>query len=259
MARAAAGAGRRRISGTSCAGSTSGCRTTRSWPTARATMRHGCIGSIAIAASGRSSRRIRARWATAFRPRSQRSSCIPSGSSSRGTATAAIQMNGQELATAVQYRLAIVFVVIDNAMYGTIRMHQERTYPGARVGHVARESGFRGARARLRRARRDSRSHRGIRAGLRARAGERRTGAAAREDRSSGADDERVAGSAAGDRQVSCYSIKLQAHGCFCCRRYDRLALRIICLPVDAIDSHASRNLVRTRGHDARSTQARAA
>jgi len=38
-------------------------------------------------------------------------------------------MNGQELATAVQYRLAIVFVVVDNGMYGTIRMHQERTYP----------------------------------------------------------------------------------------------------------------------------------
>jgi acetolactate synthase-1/2/3 large subunit len=41
-------------------------------------------------------------------------------------------MNGQELATAVQYGLAVVFVVVDNAMYGTIRMHQERTYP-ARV------------------------------------------------------------------------------------------------------------------------------
>jgi len=39
-------------------------------------------------------------------------------------------MNGQELATAVQYRLPIVFVVIDNGMYGTIRMHQERSYPG---------------------------------------------------------------------------------------------------------------------------------
>lgn len=38
-------------------------------------------------------------------------------------------MNGQELATAVQYRLAIVFIVIDNGMYGTIRMHQERQYP----------------------------------------------------------------------------------------------------------------------------------
>ena len=41
-------------------------------------------------------------------------------------------MNGQELATAVQYGLAVIFVVIDNGMYGTIRMHQERNYP-ARV------------------------------------------------------------------------------------------------------------------------------
>jgi acetolactate synthase-1/2/3 large subunit len=41
-------------------------------------------------------------------------------------------MNGQELATAVQYGLAVVFIVVDNAMYGTIRMHQERHYP-ARV------------------------------------------------------------------------------------------------------------------------------
>jgi len=41
-------------------------------------------------------------------------------------------MNGQELATAVQHGLAIIFVVVDNGMYGTIRMHQERTYP-ARV------------------------------------------------------------------------------------------------------------------------------
>jgi acetolactate synthase-1/2/3 large subunit len=45
-------------------------------------------------------------------------------------------MNGQELATAVQYRLAVVFVVVDNGMYGTIRMHQERTYP-ARVHGTA--------------------------------------------------------------------------------------------------------------------------
>jgi acetolactate synthase-1/2/3 large subunit len=39
-------------------------------------------------------------------------------------------MNGQEFATAVQYDLPIVFIVIDNGMYGTIRMHQERDYPG---------------------------------------------------------------------------------------------------------------------------------
>ncbi|HET8585587.1 MAG TPA: thiamine pyrophosphate-binding protein [Casimicrobiaceae bacterium] len=39
-------------------------------------------------------------------------------------------MNGQELATAIQYDIRVVFVVLDNGMYGTIRMHQEREYPG---------------------------------------------------------------------------------------------------------------------------------
>jgi acetolactate synthase-1/2/3 large subunit len=39
-------------------------------------------------------------------------------------------MNGQEFATAVQYELPIVIVLADNASYGTIRMHQEREYPG---------------------------------------------------------------------------------------------------------------------------------
>jgi acetolactate synthase-1/2/3 large subunit len=39
-------------------------------------------------------------------------------------------MNGQEFATAVQYGLPVVVVVLDNASYGTIRMHQEREFPG---------------------------------------------------------------------------------------------------------------------------------
>src|SRR5262249_11962130 len=39
-------------------------------------------------------------------------------------------MNGQEFATAVQYGLPIVVVLVDNRLYGTIRMHQEREYPG---------------------------------------------------------------------------------------------------------------------------------
>jgi acetolactate synthase-1/2/3 large subunit len=39
-------------------------------------------------------------------------------------------MHGQEFATAVQYDLPILVLVIDNRMYGTIRMHQERHYPG---------------------------------------------------------------------------------------------------------------------------------
>ena len=51
-------------------------------------------------------------------------------------------MNGQELATAVQYNLAVIFVVIDNGMYGTIRMHQERTYPGRVSGTDLRNPDF---------------------------------------------------------------------------------------------------------------------
>jgi acetolactate synthase-1/2/3 large subunit len=39
-------------------------------------------------------------------------------------------MTGQELATAVQHRLDVVVLVVNNRMYGTIRMHQERAYPG---------------------------------------------------------------------------------------------------------------------------------
>jgi acetolactate synthase-1/2/3 large subunit len=39
-------------------------------------------------------------------------------------------MAGQELATAVQQQLAVVTIILDNGMYGTIRMHQEREYPG---------------------------------------------------------------------------------------------------------------------------------
>ncbi|HEY1750542.1 MAG TPA: thiamine pyrophosphate-binding protein [Caulobacteraceae bacterium] len=43
-------------------------------------------------------------------------------------------MNGQEFATAVQYGLPIVVLLFDNGSYGTIRMHQERDYPGRVIG-----------------------------------------------------------------------------------------------------------------------------
>ncbi len=43
-------------------------------------------------------------------------------------------MTGQELATAVQEDAAIVVLVVNNGMYGTIRMHQEREYPGRESG-----------------------------------------------------------------------------------------------------------------------------
>ena len=43
-------------------------------------------------------------------------------------------MSGQELATAVQYNAPVVFIVVNNGMYGTIRMHQEKHYPGRVMG-----------------------------------------------------------------------------------------------------------------------------
>ena len=39
-------------------------------------------------------------------------------------------MTGQELATAVQYGAGVLILVFNNNMFGTIRMHQERSYPG---------------------------------------------------------------------------------------------------------------------------------
>jgi acetolactate synthase-1/2/3 large subunit len=39
-------------------------------------------------------------------------------------------MNGQEIATAASYGANVIFIVVNNGMYGTIRMHQERHYPG---------------------------------------------------------------------------------------------------------------------------------
>jgi acetolactate synthase-1/2/3 large subunit len=43
-------------------------------------------------------------------------------------------MSGHELAAAVQEEVPIVVLVVNNAMYGTIRMHQERLFPGRVVG-----------------------------------------------------------------------------------------------------------------------------
>ena len=51
-------------------------------------------------------------------------------------------MNGQEFATAVQYSAAIVVIVVDNGMFGTIRMHQEREYPGRVSGTMLKNPDF---------------------------------------------------------------------------------------------------------------------
>jgi acetolactate synthase-1/2/3 large subunit len=51
-------------------------------------------------------------------------------------------MNGQELATAAQYGAAFIVLVVNNGKYGTIRMHQEREYPGRVYGTELRNPDF---------------------------------------------------------------------------------------------------------------------
>jgi acetolactate synthase-1/2/3 large subunit len=51
-------------------------------------------------------------------------------------------MTGQEIATAVQYGANFVAVVVNNGLYGTIRMHQEREYPGRVYGTELRNPDF---------------------------------------------------------------------------------------------------------------------
>ena len=51
-------------------------------------------------------------------------------------------MNGQELATAVQYGAKTIIVLLNNGVYGTIRMHQEREYPQHQSGSKLKNPDF---------------------------------------------------------------------------------------------------------------------
>ncbi len=51
-------------------------------------------------------------------------------------------MNGQEIATAAQHGAAFVALVVNNGLYGTIRMHQEREYPGRVFGTELKNPDF---------------------------------------------------------------------------------------------------------------------
>jgi acetolactate synthase-1/2/3 large subunit len=51
-------------------------------------------------------------------------------------------MTGQDFATAVQYGLPIIVLISDNGLYGTIRMHQEREYPGRVIATELRNPDF---------------------------------------------------------------------------------------------------------------------
>ena len=51
-------------------------------------------------------------------------------------------MTGQDFATAVQYELPVIVVIADNGLYGTIRMHQERDYPGRVIATALKNPDF---------------------------------------------------------------------------------------------------------------------
>lgn len=51
-------------------------------------------------------------------------------------------MHGQEFATAIQYDRPIIVVILNNGIFGTIRMHQERDYPGRVSGTTLKNPDF---------------------------------------------------------------------------------------------------------------------
>lgn len=51
-------------------------------------------------------------------------------------------MTGWELATAVQYGANVIVLVCDNRLYGTIRMYQEKTFPGRYPATTLRNPDF---------------------------------------------------------------------------------------------------------------------
>lgn len=51
-------------------------------------------------------------------------------------------MSGHELATAMQYGLRLVVIVVNNSQFGTIRMHQERRFPGRQIATELRNPDF---------------------------------------------------------------------------------------------------------------------
>jgi acetolactate synthase-1/2/3 large subunit len=53
-----------------------------------------------------------------------------------------LMMTGQEIATALAEGAAPIILLFNNAMYGTIRMHQERRFPGRVVGTALKNPDF---------------------------------------------------------------------------------------------------------------------
>ena len=101
-------------------------------------------------------------------------------------------MTGQDFATAVQYKLPVIVVLADNGLYGTIRMHQEREYPGRVVATATAQSGFRRLCLGVRRLRRRGGEDRRFPGGLRRSAGVRQAVDHPSQDRSGSDLDIRV-------------------------------------------------------------------
>ena len=100
-------------------------------------------------------------------------------------------MNGQELATAVQHGLPLVLVVVNNGMYGTIRMHQERQFPGRPYGTELVNPDFVAYASAFGAARRARRADGGLPGGVRPRARSREARAARAQSRPGSADADR--------------------------------------------------------------------
>ena len=109
-------------------------RATRSRPAVPATSPSGRTGSPSSRSTARRSVRAAARWGTASPRRSRRSCVHPDRIALCFTGDGDFVMSSPEFATAVQYELPIIVLLVNNGMYGTIRMHQERQFPGRVIG-----------------------------------------------------------------------------------------------------------------------------
>ncbi len=85
-------------------------------------------------------------------------------------------MTGQEIATAFHHGVAPIVLVFNNAMYGTMRMYQERAYPGRVSGTALDQPGFRQVHRGVRRPRRGGDGDRRLRPGVPPRRRERPAG-----------------------------------------------------------------------------------
>ena len=146
-------------------------------PTGPGTMPDGCTASICTDGWGRSSRRNPGAMGYGFPAAIAAKLNAPGGSSSPMRATAASLMNGQEMATAVQYGAAVVVLV-----WGQRFLRDDPDASGAalsrpRLGHRSQKSGFRGAGPQLWRGGFTRNGDGGLRAGLRGGARCRRAGA----------------------------------------------------------------------------------